>query len=98
MGAQHKFKVGDMARVIKPGSKRLGAICRVLDNGGIKPVALGSPLGPTQDVFAYAVDLEPDPGYAGVCYSPDELEPYYDGNERASWSDCVWQPNNVRVC
>lgn len=28
---------------------------------------------------------------------PSTLEPIYDGTEKASWSDCVWQPKQVRA-
>lgn len=31
-------------------------------------------------------------------YAESSLEPYYDGHEKTSWSECEWQPNKIRVC
>ena len=89
----HQFNVGDRVRVIKPGSRRRGVVCSVLGVFHNDCWVQDSPGGdPTLAPLLYQVDLKPDPGYRGVAYRPHELEPYYDGNEKASWSDCVWQP------
>jgi hypothetical protein len=97
---KHKFQVGDKVRIIKahrPG--RIGTIATVL-----------TALGPgrftpdsgwygllEQGTLMHDLDLRPDHKGHVVAYPPDYLEPYYDGNEKTSWSECVWQPRQVKA-
>jgi len=83
-----RFQVGDVVRIIRtsPHQQRyLGAICTI-----------------TSDLIEYdgdlvhVLDIEPSPGYRGVCAPPRALELVYDGRRRVSWSSCVWQPRMLR--
>src|SRR5690606_1374231 len=75
-----RFQIGDVVRVIEPSphqQRYLGAICTI-----------------TSDLFehdgelVHMLDLEPKPGYRGVCAPPRALELVYDGNRRVSWDQC----------
>jgi len=85
MNAQ-RFQIGDVVRIIatSPHQQRyLGAICMI-----------------TSDLFedggdlVHMLDLEPSPGYRGVCAPPRALKLVYDGRRRGSWLDCVWRPRD----
>jgi len=89
-----KFQVGDKVRVIRPDSKRLGVVCTIIDSGYER--VLGKSYSPTtRRVFAYGVDIHPTHGFREVAYEPHDLAPIYDGNEKVSWSECVWQPAGI---
>lgn len=89
-----KFKVGDRVRVIA-GERWRGVVCTIIRDLCRTNITLED--GNQITAMAYRVDIEPDKGFSGVSFRPEYLEPYYDGNDKVSWSSCVWQPSSVRA-
>src|SRR5690606_22709663 len=84
-----RLPIGDVVRVIEtsPQDQRyFGAICTI-----------------TSDLFehdgelVHTLDLEPKPGYRGVCAPPRARKLVYDGNRRVSWDQCAWRPLDVHL-
>ena len=89
-----KFKVGDRVRVNCQRSRYHGAVCTVTKE--LRPVLGRYENGVIELMDGVRVDLPTiRPKAKGVSFPPQYLEPYYDGSERAAWSDCVWQPKCV---
>jgi hypothetical protein len=92
-----KFNIGDRVRVNCPTS--------LLGYHGRETVVIGIHTnkrthhrhGIVSAPLFYQVDLPSTRVGAMILYRPHELEPIYDGNEKVSWSSCVWQPNQVRA-
>lgn len=92
-----KFSVGDRVRIVHPQSDKYGQVHTVVRVRTNATLIVNN--GPEITVpVAYEVDAEPTHPEAKWCgYQPHHLEPYYDGNEKTSWSDCVWKPAGVRA-
>lgn len=92
--SERKFSVGDRVRVI--GADRdpsdVGRVTTIVGSG------LGTNVHGSKEL-GYFVNLPCGPiarTYNGLAiYRSHHLEPYYDGDEPAKWSDCVWQPKQV---
>lgn len=92
-----KYSIGDRVRYVRPGSSAHGAICTVI---GIEPHALVVDMmtGANKWESGYAIDLPFDEKkYSGVFAAPENLEPYYDGNDKVTWSALaeIWQPKRI---
>ena len=84
-------KVGDRVRVEYPLSPVHGQIVIVV---ACEASAWSEDVG---DFIGYAIDRHKRNGRPFI-YEDHELIPIYDGNEKTSWEDCVWQPKElVRV-
>jgi hypothetical protein len=77
----NKFNIGDRVRIIRtaaPFAHHIGTETTVLE----------------YDCFfwdgSYRLDLKVDG--LEVWINGEGLQLIYDGNEKASWSDCAWQP------
>jgi hypothetical protein len=47
------------------------------------------------ELFAYMLDLREPNGNRRFCAEEWQLAPYYDGDEKSTWSACAWKPNKV---
>jgi hypothetical protein len=77
----NKFNIGDRVRIIRtaaPFTHHIGTETTVL---GYDPFFQGG---------SYQLDMKVDG--REVWINPEGLQLLYDGNEKASWSDCAWQP------
>lgn len=83
-----KFNVGDRVRVIEANAvpEILGTVTTITNIGG---PCIWHP-------NCHEIDIRDQDGCV-LCGTADSLEPYYDGHERVSWSECAWQPNKVRM-
>lgn len=83
-----KFSVGDRVRLVfflgRP--EIIGTITTITEI-----------LDPPVHGHEYVLDIEPRPGHVAVAAMSEHLEPYYDGHEKTSWSDCAWKPKEVRA-
>lgn len=93
----NKFNVGDRVRVNHPGSLAHGRETVVTETGAREwAICEGYYVG-------YRVDIPMGRYRNKKCigthcvFEAHELIPIYDGNEKVSWSSCVWQPNQVRA-
>lgn len=95
--SERKFSVGDCVRILpsRIPSVHAGTVAVVTDGPrAIRIVQTG------ELVEGYEVDLPTEfPEHAArwprAWFGTYRLEPYYDGNERVSWSSCEWQPKQV---
>src|SRR5690606_30310013 len=84
-----RFQIGDVVRIIEtsPHHQRyFGVICTIT-----------SDLIEHDGDLVHVLDIEPSPGYRGVCAPPRALELVYDGRRRVSWLSCVWRPRDVEL-
>ena len=90
-----KFKVGDRVKVVSPGSRYHGYECTV--SSALTPAKNPSGHGRTikRGDLVHWLDIPPQCGGICVIAKPEHLVPIYDGNEKVSWSECVWQPNKA---
>jgi hypothetical protein len=94
--SERKFSVGQRVRIIgSPSPERIGQIASVISG----PHTYEN-LGPWSEHATHAdrfykldrlshIDGRP------IEYPARLLEPVYDGNELASWSDCAWKPKHL---
>jgi hypothetical protein len=54
-----------------------------------------APGGPSQDQRRWYLDLKSSKDNAAVCPIEGVMEPVYDGDVPASWSDCAWRPREL---
>lgn len=87
-----KFKVGDRVRIIRTQKypQCLGMICAI--KGGLK---LRTDLSTGKRLLRYQLDILAPGSPHHALVMPSQIEPYYDGDEPAKWSECVWQPKQV---
>jgi hypothetical protein len=45
-------------------------------------------------LFAYTLDL-PAPNGKTFVAEEWQLEPYYDGDEKSTWTECAWKPRQT---
>jgi hypothetical protein len=80
------WKPGDLARIEGcPHWHHCGRTVTL-----IRKLTVGD-FGPTY-VGDWLLDLEPKPPFKFTSCEEKYLVPIDDGNEKGSWSDCVWQP------
>lgn len=94
--SERKFNVGDRVRVIG-GQRWRGMVCTIIRDLELTNMTFEN--GNRKTLMAYRTDIKPDPGFAGVSFRPEYLEPYYDGDEPAKWADLadIWKPAGVRA-
>ena len=87
-----KFKVGDRVRVIDLKSLSYGEEAIIL-RCGVRGDSCGI------QYVGYEIDIPcvMHPKFPFCVFESRELEPIYDGHEKATWDTCVWQPNEVTV-
>ena len=87
-----KFRVGQKVRY-------KGLIINYANNGKVTEVTEPrhlaiSPAG--EEVFVYSVGERDEEGlFYGVF--EENLEPVYDGDEKSSWNECAWKPDEHRI-
>lgn len=88
-----KFRVGQKVRIIKSKHpERVGLIATITQKRAWRKHLDGNL------IFGYRLDLPPKNKSAKFCSYPEEsLAPVYDGDEKISWSECAWNPNEVKV-
>lgn len=85
-----KFFVGQRVRLVVCGPNHLG------DTGTITALYPPTRL-PFFSGFLVDCDVAWDDGYPNPAMATSRLEPIYDGNEKTSWSECLWQPTPERT-
>lgn len=90
-----KFKVGDRVRIVGADFDKtvIGTETTIVGYCAPRHAADGKE-GWFVDLPTATGRFTPS-GYR--CCQTYHLEPVYDGNERVSWSSCVWQPSSVRA-
>lgn len=90
-----KFSVGDRVRIVrsdKPGKVGMISIVMALYvHKNINPKTSWYNKIPAGTEMCILDIRSEHPGMK-VGYPHDHLEPVYDGNEKISWTDCVWKP------
>lgn len=83
-----KFQVGDRVRIIQVGNPDPEAQRLIGEECYIQSID-------TTLLWPYVLSITPSG--KEVCACAKNIAHAYDGNEPASWSDCVWQPRGVRA-
>lgn len=86
--SERQFNVGDRVRIIRV--YRIDMLSHLV--GSVATLIAYDPSDNT-----YELDIPSPAGgwWQNVWAEPRNIVPYYDGNEKASWSSCVWQPTKA---